>query len=434
MGLNFEQTNAKNQIISWLESYKKPTKVHWKEAITKPISVNEDKLNLVKTVAGSAGTGKTVLASEVITELIGKRKRVAVVAYTGKAASVLQKRLSSIIKQIDFVGTIHGLIYEPLYDIDIRTKKKVITGWQKKHIIPNIDIIIVDEASMISSSLWKDLLSYDIPIVAFGDNQQLPPIENEQNNLVINVYNKILHNPDFELKEVHRQAKENPIIQLAELVREKGVIPYGFFGDKNKKCNVFKLDWRDLKCKDLFNKIELDRETIILCAFNKTRKIINESIRKRLGYNETYPYPGERVICLKNNHNQRLMNGQLGYLTWVFPKNDSLYNVTIDMDDRDEPYSTFVSKDAFGKEQYSDVFRISETKDHRALAGWKDVDYFDFGYTISVHKSQGSEWEKVIVIEQKAKGWDDDYWRRWLYTAITRAKEKLFVIGNYYDY
>ena len=194
------------------------------------------------------------------------------------------------------------------------------------------------------------------------------------------------------------------------------------------------MDWRELKCKELFNNLELDKETIILCGFNKTRNEINKSVRKRLGYTSEYPYPGERVICLKNNHNQRLMNGQLGYLSWVFPKNDSLYNVTIEMDDRDEPYSTFASRETFGKEQYADIWKISETKDHRSHAGWKDVDYFDYGYSISVHKSQGSEWDRVILFEQRAKSWSDEYWRRWLYTAVTRAKERLFIISNYYDY
>jgi ATP-dependent exoDNAse (exonuclease V) alpha subunit len=81
---------------------------------------------------------------------------------------------------------------------------------------------------------------------------------------------------------------------------------------------------------------------------------------------------------------------------------------------------------------YDKTPKLKELSNYASDKGFPTIGFFDYGYCMSVHKSQGSEWQKVIVFEQRTKRWDDNYYAKWLYTAITRAKEKLFIIGDYW--
>ena len=150
------------------------------------------------------------------------------------------------------------------------------------------------------------------------------------------------------------------------------------------------------------------------------------------------PYPGERIVCLKNNRETRLMNGQIGTVMWLMPETKNAYRITLQVDGMDNPHECFVHNLCFGQVTYTMFDKQKDSEVHKMfkyaqkkkyLSG---VDYFDYGYCISVHKSQGSEWNKVVLFEQRTKHWDDDYYARWLYTGITRAKEKLFVISDYW--
>jgi len=410
--LNDEQLLAINKLTEWIRDFK--------------VYNTQGKKYLLQAVSGSAGTGKTTLIISLIDNLKKYlKKNIAVVSYTGKASSVIAKKLNenNIINITKYVGTIHGLIYEPIYDFDPLTRKIYIKEWIKKQYLDNIDVIIVDEASMVSNVIWRDLLEYDKPIIAVGDNNQLPPIEN---NYTTNIYSKILYNPDYILTKIQRQAENDPIIKAALSAKDYGKVEYGKHSE-----NVFRIEWKHKICQELFNSIEFDKETIVLCGINKTRVQLNKNIRKRFKYTDDYPYPGERVICIKNNTAQKLMNGQLGTLQWVFPKNDILYSLSLYIDDREDLYSTLALKDSFNQEKY-DIWNLGDKKP-LYRNGWKTIDYFDYGYAISVHKSQGSEWDRVVVFEQRPPAWDDDYYRRWLYTAVTRAKKKLFIITDYWD-
>ena len=183
MNLSRDQKKALEAIMAWR---KKPKKQYI-------------------TLGGYAGTGKTTLMA-VLRKKIGqqatdKKKRVAFVSYTGKAARVLRGKLMAekAMEDNDSVGTIHSLIYSP-----ITNDKKEIVGWEKKEKVET-DLIVVDEASMVDSSIWADLLSYNVPIVAAGDHGQLPPIRGSFN---------LMEKPDLLLEEIHRQAADNPIIKV----------------------------------------------------------------------------------------------------------------------------------------------------------------------------------------------------------------------------
>lgn len=361
------------------------------------------------TLGGYAGTGKTTLTA-LTRQLLHKRNsklKVALVSYTGKAARVLKTTLNqhqATFKQ-DFVGTIHSLIYAPQTN-----QQGSIVGWNKK---PRLDIklIIVDEASMVNYDIWQDLLSFNIPLIAIGDHGQLPPIEGQFN---------LMEKPDIKLEKIHRQAADNPIINLSIKARKTGAIPVGQYGPHIEKLDQQAMDTQ-LKVQDLLR--QHDKQTMILCGYNHTRVKINDFIRQHKFF-EAPPEPqvGDRVICLRNNHAKRIYNGMLGRLLYIESVDENFYETEIKLDEN-QIYQGQVYKHQFGARTTKNY-----TPSERRLI--QNADLFDFGYALTVHKAQGSQAPRVILFEERFKQMDDDEWRRWLYTGITRAEEELYIIGS----
>jgi len=373
----------------------------------------------VLTVGGYAGTGKTTLIAE-LRKILGYGSRVAFAAFTGKASATLKSKLENqnAIFANDYVGTIHGLIYRPLYKINPDTGARVVCGWTKVEVLGPYDLIIIDEASMVNQEIYNDLIFYRIPILAVGDHGQLPPVGESSFNL--------MSKPKLKLENIHRQAEDSDIIRISKIVRDRGYIPKGIYSK-----NVFKLSWDQPKCREIFSGITHNENVIVLCGMNKTRVGINSIIRKKMQFTRHEPYPTERLICLKNNRQTKIMNGQLGTLVWLTYTEKDIYNVTLQMDGFSELYSGYTVKGCFNKENYDDIFEITgrkRNKDFMKQTKTSVIDAFDFGYAISVHRSQGSEWDKVVVFEERSNYWDNNFYKKWLYTAVTRAKEKLFII------
>jgi len=390
------------------------------------VGVFSDPTNLFSLrIGGFAGTGKTFLLSEIRKELhrLYPRLGVAFVAFTGKASSVLENKLINNGARFDddYVGTIHGMIYRPETEWDPKTKTQVIKRWvrREKDEIWH-QIIFIDEASMVSRKIWRDLMTYEKPLVAVGDHGQLPPVGDTFN---------LIATPDFELTEIQRQAVDSPIIKLSQFIRDYGYIPFNKFFSKE----VFKLSWKLEQAQRIWNKIQFDNNIMVLCAFNKTRNKLNQGIRSKLNHKHKIPYPGERVICLKNDHWSGIMNGQLGEVLWVMPEENGLYRMTIHIDGFPFPHECMVGDHCFGVDEYpTHGHDIPGQKSYAKDKGFYMVDLFDYGYASSVHKAQGSEWDRVVVFEQRTKHWDDQMYARWLYTAVTRAVEKLFIISDYW--
>jgi len=403
--LSPEQERVHEDLIIWLQHHE-----------------NEGYRNYI-TVGGYAGTGKTHLATALRISLrdLNRTMRVAFCAFTGKASSVLKERLESMgsLCEDDYIGTIHGMIYRPIIEEDEKGRQKIL-GWKKRPELP-YDVIILDEASMVSSDLWRDLTSYDIPVIAVGDHGQLPPIGDRFS---------IVNRPDLVLNQIHRQALDSPIIRLSVEVRTRGEIPFGTFGK-----DVYKMRQWSSDFNDLFESLDFLRPTIVtLCGMNWTRVQLNRQIRKKLGYYDEIPCEGERMICLRNNRHTKLMNGQLGTLGSIclcVPPH--IYEAVIEMDNMPEPYQTLIHSCCFGKKEYNGYYdEVSPKKVEHILddTGYPAVDLFDFGYAISVHRSQGSEWDNVLLFEERSQYWDAEFYKRWLYTAVTRAKDRLFVIAK----
>lgn len=309
--------------------------------------------------------------------------------------------------------TAHRLLYKSHQKPDgtfIHIPKTSISGY---------DMIVVDEVSMLPKPMWDLLLTHDIYVIACGDPCQLPPIGEE---------NGVLEQAHIFLDEIMRQAEESEIIRLSADIRaRKAIKPF-----KGSQINV--VHKRD------FNEGMMLWADQILCGKNNTRYQLNDYYRQ-LKWNtpflSTAPIVGDKIICLKNNWDKitevgdALVNGTIGTLTNLstFP-NEYLGTKAII---RFKP-ETYDEKDSRDQEF------------HKLLIDWKlittheptinkdnfhmfprmlQLESFDYGYVITCHKSQGSEYDKVLVIEEMLKSTDH---ARWLYTACTRAAQKLTLV------
>jgi exodeoxyribonuclease V len=385
--LSADQSRVIESLMDWLQ--KKPT--------------------LHITVGGYAGTGKTTLAS-VLRLLIHERtpqKKVAFGCYTGKASQVLKQKLTAnnALYANDFCGTIHSLMYTAVTDDDGK-----ILLWRRNSELP-YDLIIIDEASMVTSDIWNDLLKYGLPIIAIGDHGQLPPIDSAFN---------LMETPELRLEKIHRQAEGNPIIEIATLARETGKIPFRSFST-----DVLKVDRQTEDVSELLQQwvVPYSKDTLVLCARNKTRIQLNKHIRSLIGYEEEMPQIGETVICLKNNYESAggpIYNGMLGKVKRIEAKYIHWYDIDIEFHDEDRLFSGEVSQHQFFQEKTIDSVK--------GLHYTRIGDRFDFGYALTVHKAQGSQAKSVVVFEEYAPYMTDEEWRRWLYTAVTRASDRLLII------
>ncbi len=396
MDLSSDQEKALKAVLEW---YKK----------------DKDAMQFV-TLGGYAGTGKTTLIALIRKELAKIQKDLVVgfASYTGKASRVLKTKLTdqqAIFKQ-DSVGTIHSLIYSPI----VNAKKEII-GWQKKDELDR-DIIIIDEASMVDELIWNHLISYRIPIIVVGDHGQLPPIAGNFN---------LMQKPHVSLVEIHRQARQNPIIDISIQARSSGAITPGKYGPKIVKYGREDADGAERMNELLTNYSE---DLLILCGYNKTRKKLNGFIRESKGFESPEPKSGDRVICLRNNHKKKIFNGMLGTIISIERADKDWYDAEILMDGETRPYSGLISAEQFN----ADSAMNFNPKDQALLTDKRSRimkgDLFDFGYALTVHKAQGSQAKRVVLFEERFPRMTDDDWKRWLYTAVTRAEEELYIFST----
>lgn len=360
------------------------------------------------TLGGYAGTGKTTLIALIRKELatIHPDLKIGFASYTGKATRVLRSKLTTeqaLLPQ-DTVSTIHALMYSPI----INDTEEII-GWKRKDGLDR-QLIIIDEGSMVDGQIWRHLLSYNIPIIAVGDHGQLPPIKGSFN---------LMQEPQLRLEQIHRQAHMHPIISLSIQARENGLIRTATYSDTVGKYDLRDIDTQE-RVEELLN--SYDSDTLILCGYNTTRVRLNNHIRSLKGIDSPEPIGGDRVICLRNNHTKKIYNGMLGTITSIERVDDDWYNATIELDDEPFPFTGLISRTQFGN---TEALNFTD-KRSRIQTG----DLFDFGYAMTVHKAQGSQAKRVVLFEERFAKMTEDEWRKWLYTAITRAEEELYVFAR----
>jgi exodeoxyribonuclease-5 len=330
------------------------------------------------TLGGYAGTGKTTILYYIREILRSERKRVAVMAPTGKAAEVLRN------KGLTSASTIHQTIYKKISDSPLTFERR------RKHEI-EADVIICDESSMISKEILRDLYSLGIPILFVGDPYQLPPVGDDPELLV---------SCDFTLTEVHRQALDNPIISLATYLRSD---PYGSIA------NWYSSNRDQTKVKIHYKKIGVKLDPTIIdqaiVGYNNTRQNVNRVIRKRLGFTNQYPQEGDRLICLRNDYENGVCNGQ------QFIALDDECNGSISVIDP-------TTEQQYILDLNPEVFTNPSANPKQCPRTMTPLDY---AYAITCHKSQGSEFPTIAVIDEPI-GQPSNRWR---YTAITRASDTI---------
>lgn len=285
-------------------------------------------------------------------------------------------------------------------------------------------LIVVDEASMVSDDMLQALLSYNVPILAVGDHAQLPPVKGQ---------GSLMRKPDLRLEKIHRQAEGNPIIALSARIRATGDID-----DSLEDGEAFTvLARRDLKdwIARRWNAARLNEDprtpagalgSVLVTATNRARCNLNYDVREALGIDGP-PSKGEPVICLKNA--APIYNGMRGVLTADAVKGAAgsapKWKMTVDfVEDGQTAENVLASEHQFFAEKTIDFDAARALGVTMSNLGA----LYDFGYSLTCHKMQGSQAPEVGVVLENMGWMTRDDRTRWLYTSSTRGAARLCII------
>lgn len=374
---------------------------------------------------GYAGTGKTTMALEIAERARARiRRDVVFGALTGKAADVLSS------KGCWGAATIHSLIYNPKEKAEDRLEalKSELNGLQKVfktkptermlQLVDDIELerenlsrpafvlnwespllgaglFIGDERSMIDTALGQDLLRFKCKLLLLGDPAQLPPVDGD--SFMVDTP------PDYMLTEIHRQAADNAIIHLATRARQGEMLLPGDYNDAIVKLRATDDDllWADQ----------------VLCGRNNTRQLLNWRMRDLRGIGrKSPPQVGEKLVCLRNNRHKGLKNGTTWEVVEAPDSGSDVSQLLTLRGDSGQTVHTVAWKDVL-----TGLPPASKLYNER-----KGLDEFDYGYALTVHKSQGSQWDKVCLVDESRVFEEDGH--KWLYTGITRAAKQLLVV------
>ncbi len=440
------------------------------------------------TFGGYAGTGKTTVLGVLAREIsVGP---LAFVAFTGKASSVLRRKLReagvrttdktlktserdgySLSSGPPYCGTLHSLIYAPVElcrctecgmeavdssgtcpQFDEKTGQPCkglfeptgrVVGWAKRETLDrDYQLIIVDEASMVSDDMLEDLRTFGIPILAVGDHGQLPPVGG---------IGTLMKDPDVRLEHIHRQAAGNPIIQLSKVVRETGRLDTKLADGKHiifdRLANLPAHIEKRYKGVDPNKLFDLG----MICWTNDRRVNLNVAARKARGF-EGAPRKGDQVICLRNQRNERVFNGMRALMLSdisrkVPPKDATREQLEEALEaaggEWKPPWQIFAELD-FVEDSVRGQFSMCANQFNRKytfqsydelleckirVGNWSEAGgLFDFGYALTCHKAQGSQFKDLLLIVDGPGRMGFDEYKRWLYTAITRSTERITIL------
>jgi exodeoxyribonuclease-5 len=367
-------------------------------------------------ISGYAGSGKSTLVKFIVAALnLDPEEDVCYVAFTGKAATVLQQ------KGCPNAMTAHKLLYWASPKPDGKYIYKPRPTLEKPY-----KVLIVDEVSMLPKPMWERLLAHRTFIIALGDPGQLPPIIPEDDN-------HVLDKPHVFLDEIMRQAQDSEIIRLSMHIRENK--PLSSFEAAGAQVQVLPPNSLSIGMCNWADQI--------LCATNEKRNFLNNLVRESKGYGPE-PVEGDKVISLSNHWDflsakdgWALTNGSIGTLGYnyhqkVYPPRfvhqgaiDIMYaNVEFEEDTFNMvPIDYKFLKTGEPALTPREAYILSKAK-HCDFSCPYD---FTYAYAITTHKFQGSQAPKILVIEERFP-FDREEHKRWLYTAATRAEQKLVVV------
>ncbi len=343
-------------------------------------------------LTGRAGTGKTSIARAAAEQCVPNPAQIEYIAPTGKAAARLRQ------KGCDNARTLHSFVY------NLRGEDKdgnpIFAEKDYLAVIPQL--VVLDEGSMVGEWDFNAVLKHDLPILVLGDLCQLPPVKAP--------YSLTEDHVDFELTEILRQKADSKIIQAADLARRGIELPLR--------------EYEDVKVRQGKPEIEelvahAGEDGQILCSKNVTRNSMNQRIRAALGFTGDMPMIGEKLMCFFNQHRNGFMNGETAIVLAFekIPEHEAAMN------EPDCMQYMKIKSLSNGKEKRVRFNPLSFSTDPEVKqAALKAIGGFDFGYVCTVHKSQGSEWDRVLVIDEPMQPVE-----KLRYTAYTRAQNCLTV-------
>ena len=408
------------------------------------------------TLSGPAGSGKSTIAEFALQAvgLSGSSSNVSKVAYTGKAAMVMRS------KGLEGASTIHSAIYLPTDDAGKEVKRlraailklrgsmsgmdaaaRAVVTEEIQFLMDSIaeisnqaeddlawirnpcsavgfaDLVLCDEGSMVGGRVQSDLESYGTPVLYLGDEHQLAPILDQGEGSVFFDERGRVREADFKLTQIHRQAENSPILRYSRALRENRIDEINFFGKQTGDGTLIRIPGDRLGIE------HYARAGQIICGMNATRHAINREVRAHLGRKGAYPEAGDKLIFLKNNQKAGVFNGMTATAAssyYDFNSKANCFTVDVEMDDGvTKPVSMLVPP-----------FQSSGDNDaiFRDAPSWsrKKNIWADYGFAITAHKSQGSQYESGIVLEEPIGDTYEDR-RRWLYTAVTRFSQGLIL-------
>lgn len=341
-------------------------------------------------LTGLAGTGKTTI----IATLEEAFRRACYCSPTGKAAQNLRKRGIPAI-------TIHKAIYNHTH----ANGNPHFTKISPAELARRYTHFVIDEASMISTDIWRDLQRIRIPKILVGDPGQLPPVGDDP---------LLLLKPSAQLHTIHRNAANSPIIKLAYRFRRTGAAPDSPLLLKNDQ-GYAEICSTPTALERVFSLNLPLEETMFLTGRNKERVELNTAVRQWRGIDHAHPISeNDQLVCRRNNYNLNVFNGQLFKVLETPTLEAGVYPTIVEPIDGGEAFELPISAAHFNKPKvdYDDPLP-------------QGTAFMNYGYALTVHYAQGSEFQHVVVIEPPGLSYFVGETHRWRYTAATRAVETL---------
>lgn len=381
--------------------------------------------NKILRIGGLAGTGKSFLIRFLLEQFGFEEEDCFIVAYTGQAVNVL--RQDGILAK-----TIHSTFFhaievpvtredgEPLIRGGIPVTRIQYTPI--KHLPSTLKIVIVDEASFLPKYLETQISSYNVPILEMGDPVQLPPVAGEQCFHMDNL--------DYFMTDIMRQNRDSEIVQLATSIRNYEPVTLSNYGDE------VKFLWAQEDNTSTFFRFRhlMKGSNIIISSTNKQRDEFTDLYRKHIIKTDSpFPVKGERMICRKNDWGLKLgqyplTNGTIGKAVHTVGKSEQNPTTnTYTMDFQPD----FITDDYFDG-------LVCDSKFLRSKFGNKDMTYyerlnpgkkFEFAHVTTCHLAQGGGYETVMFLDSFNR--DAEYHMRIRYTAVTRARKRLYFVLPY---
>lgn len=346
-------------------------------------------------------------------------------APTGKAASRVDELTGRK------ASTIHRWLYQPVERQDGKVEFEL--KELDKIPLPGSRLLIVDEASMIGSDIWSDLRStckqLGVSILLVGDGFQLPPVS-APGSVPFSVFDEgfCAKANTVELRQIHRQALDSPIVRATLAIRE------GDIADAMYELDV--LDDED----ELDKQLKDGQDGMVIVWRNSTRHVMNSKVRRLRGLPADDINIGEPMLVLRNNYKLEVYNGEIyPFRGWTEKLGEQEFRAKIT--EKDEQVEKYLKMN-FGTTPMLAEFAIvamevlrgyhdtmSPHWPEKAVNWWMrngrgSYCHVNWGYTLTCHKSQGSEADNVLVGLESGQNLTNAEGRRWIYTALSRAKKK----------